>query len=403
MAEATLTAREAAERLGVKPQTLYAYVSRGLLRRTRRPGGPSRFLAAEVETLRARSRSGRRVLELPVESALTTVRADGLFFRGEDVALLATTRAFEEVAQLLWTGAFTDLETWSADPEAVAVAAAAQAVLPARTLPLDRLRVAAAALAALDPLRFQTSVEAVALTGRRLLAAMATALAPSVRVPSLTVRGQALRGSVAGRVLAGLGGERGAETVNAALVLLADHELSVSTLAARMAASISADPYAVVCVGLSALGGPLHAVAALAAEDMLAEVVRTAGAAQVVGARLRRGDRVPGFGHRLHPDGDPRATVLLAALRDGFAGTRGLEAAEAVLSVARERGLPPPNVDFALAALTVSAGLERGAGEAIFGIARAAGWLAHAIEEYGGGSELRPRPVYVGVPVPPER
>jgi citrate synthase len=156
-------------------------------------------------------------------------------------------------------------------------------------------------------------------------------------------------------------------------------------------------------VGLSALGGPLHAVAALAAEDMLAEVARSGAAPQVVGERLRRGDRVPGFGHRLHPDGDPRAAVLLSAVRDELGDSPGLAAADAVLRVASERGLPPPNVDFALAALTAAAGLERGAGEAIFGIARSAGWLAHAIEEYGGGSELRPRPIYVGVPVPPER
>jgi len=398
MPEQGLTAREAAERLGVKPETLYAYVSRGLLSRTRRPGGPSRFLVAEVEALRARSRSGRRVLELPVESALTSVRDDGLFFRGEDVALLATTRAFEEVAQLLWTGAFGEVEGWEPDPAAVEVAAAAQTALPGGALPLDRLRVAAAALAALDPLRFQTSAAAVALTGRRLLAAMAASLAPHATLAQLTVRGKALRGSLAARVLAGLSGTEGVEVVNAALVLLADHELSVSTLAARMAASISADPYAVVCVGLSALGGPLHAVAALAAEDMLGEVGRSGAAAQVVGERLRRGDRLPGFGHRLHPAGDPRATVLLAAVRSAFPGTPGLEAAEAVLRVTGDRGLPPPNVDFALAALTAAAGLERGAGEAIFGIARCAGWLAHALEEYA-----TPRPLYVAVPVAPER
>jgi len=166
MQEQGLTAREAAGRLGVKPETLYAYVSRGLLSRTRRPGGPSRFLAAEVEALRARSRSGRRVLELPVESALTSIRDDGLFFRGEDVALLATTRAFEEVAQLLWTGAFGEVESWEPEVAAVEVAAAAQAALPDGSLALDRLRVAAAALAALDPLRFQTSASAVGLTGR---------------------------------------------------------------------------------------------------------------------------------------------------------------------------------------------------------------------------------------------
>ena len=403
MQEPTLTAKEAAGRLGVKPETLYAYVSRGLLRRVRTPGGPSRFAPAEVEALRARSRSGRRVLELPVESALTTVAEDGLFFRGEDSALLATTRAFEEVAQLLWTGAFEELESWRVDAQAARVAASAHQALPADALPLDRLRIAVAALAALDPLRFQTAPEAVAVTGRRLLAATAASLAPEAEPPPLAVRGRELRASIAGRLWAGLAaGEPppgGVEALNAALVLLADHELSVSTLAARMAASIAADPYAVASVGLSALGGAMNAVAALAAEDMLAEVTQPGAAARVVGERLRRGDRVPGFGHRLHPRGDPRAGVLLDAVRSAF----DIAAADEVLAVAAERGLPPPNVDFALAALARGASLRRGAGEAIFGVARCAGWLAHAIEEYAAAAEPRPRPVYVGVPVVPER
>lgn len=407
MQEPALTAREAAERLGVKPETLYAYVSRGLLRRVRTPGGPSRFAPADVEALRARSRSARRVLELPVESALTTVTEDGLYFRGEDVALLAQTRAFEEVAQLLWTGGFTEVESWAAPSEAVAVGAAAQLALPPEALPLDRLRVVVAAQAALDPLRFQTAPEAVAVTGRRLLAASVAALRPDAAAPELAVRGARLRGSVAGRLWAALSNADPAagqvEALNSALVLLADHELSVSTLAARMAASIAADPYAVVCVGLSALGGAMQAVAALAAEDMLSEVGDATAAARAVGERLRRGDRVPGFGHRLHPDGDPRAAILLGVVRDAFAGSAELAAAESVLAVARDRGLPQPNVDFALAALARAAGLCRGAGEALFGVARGAGWLAHAMEEYGVAARRGPRPLYVGVTVPPER
>ena len=407
MQDDALSAREAAELLGVKPETLYAYVSRGLLRRVRTPGGPSRFSAADLQALRARSRSGRRVLELPVESALTSVTEESLYYRGEDVSVLARGRAFEEVAHLLWTGAFPELEAWPVDRPAVAAAAGALAALPAEALPLDRLRVAAAVLAAADPVRFETAPAAVGVTGRRLIVALAASLAPDREVPALMVRGQPLAGSVAGRLWAGLGGgdaQAGAvEAVNTALVLLADHELSVSTLAARMAASIAADPYAVVTVGLSALGGAMQAVAALAAEDLLTEVREPAQAPRVAGERLRRGERLPGFGHRLHPAGDPRAASLLEAVRGTFAGSPRLEAAEALLAVAAERGLPPPNVDFALAAVVQAAGLQRGAGEAIFGVARCAGWVAHAMEEYSGRTELRPRPVYVGVPVAPER
>jgi citrate synthase len=37
-----------------------------------------------------------------------------------------------------------------------------------------------------------------------------------------------------------------------------------------------------------------------------------------------------------------------------------------------------------------------GAGEAIFAVARTAGWLAHAREEYEHRTRLRPRAVYIG-------
>ncbi len=170
-----------------------------------------------------------------------------------------------------------------------------------------------------------------------------------------------------------------------------------------MAASISADPYAVVGVGLSALGGAMQAVASLAAEDLLAEVSAPDRAAAAIGERLRRGDRLPGFGHRLYPHGDPRAPALLDLLRASWPANRRLAVIEAVLAATDERGLPAPNIDFMLASLAHLAGMHRGASEAIFGVARTAGWLAHAVEEYERGTSIRPRAIYVGVPVGLER
>jgi citrate synthase len=174
-------------------------------------------------------------------------------------------------------------------------------------------------------------------------------------------------------------------------------------VAARMAASIAADPYAVVSVGLSALGGAMQAVSSLAAEDLLAEVPEAERAAGAIGERLRRGDRLPGFGHRLYPRGDPRAPVLLDLLRASWRGHRRLAAIEAVLAATGERGLPAPNIDYTLAALAHLAGMRRGASEAIYAVARTAGWLAHAIEEYARRTSIRPRAIYVGVPTGPER
>ena len=136
--------------------------------------------------------------------------------------------------------------------------------------------------------------------------------------------------------------------------------------------------------------------ASLGIEALLGEIDRPADAAGVVGARLRRGERLRGFGHRLYPDGDPRAGVLLAHLRRAAAGSPRLEVVEAVLATTARRGLPAPNVDFALAAVAHVTGLTRGAGEAIFAVARTAGWIAHALEEYDRNTPIRPRALYTG-------
>jgi citrate synthase len=407
---ALLTAEEAAARLGVKTATLYAYVSRGLLRRERGADGRSRFALAELDRL---GRHGRRDRapgpELAIESALTAIEDGAIFYRGEDIFRLALSRSFEEVAELLWLGVFPEPQAWASDPIAVQQVAGVQSALHEGVLPLDRLRVGVASAGALDPLRYDTGEAAVAVTGRRLLATLVDSLPRLGGDPGpLRVRpARPLSGSLAARLWSALADAPppvgGLEALNAALVLVADHELSVSTVAARMAASIAADPYSVVGVGLSALGAALQAVASLAAEDLLADVTSEEAASAAIGERLRRGDRLPGFGHGLYPSGDPRARVLLRLLRTSWKGDERLARIEAVVAAAASRGLPAPNVDFMLAALARLAGMRRGASEAIFGVARSAGWLAHAMEEYGRRTSIRPRAVYVGVPVGPER
>ena len=169
-----------------------------------------------------------------------------------------------------------------------------------------------------------------------------------------------------------------------------------STLAARVAASMRADPYAVVATGLGAMGGALHGGAALGAEDLLALASSLADASRLVKDVLRRGDRLPGFGHFVYTDCDPRASLLLDLLSAYAPASPELAVALALVGEMRGRGLPEPNVEFALAVLVRVADMTRGSGEAIFAIGRSAGWLAHAMEEYERHSPIRPRGVYTG-------
>jgi citrate synthase len=398
--ERRLTTAEAAERLGVKPATLYAYVSRGLLGRERAADGrTSTFDPAEIDRLArpGRARRGRRpAAELVMRSSLTAIAEGVPWYRGLAVPDLAATRTFEEVATWLWTDQFPDPPSsgaaWGAGGAALEAGRRAQAALPDAALPLERIRVIAAALAAGDELRLELHPAAVTAAGRALIAGLVDCIPRPGPPPEGTAIPDRLWAA-----LSPLDPEPGlVATLDAALVLLADHELAASTVAARVAASVRADPYAVASAGLATVSGTLHGGASLGIEALLAEIDLPDRAAGVVGGRLRRGERLHGFGHRLYPGGDPRARVLLDRLRATAAESPRLATVEALLEATRRRSLPEPNVDLALAALAHITNMVRGAGEAIFAIARTAGWIAHALEEYDRNTPIRPRAIYTG-------
>ena len=410
-----LTAAQAAQRLGVKPATLYAYVSRGLLTRERAADGrASLFDPDEVERLARRGRPRRPagVADITVESAITQITSGRLSYRGLDAVQLAVTHSFEDVAELLWTSDLSrqrpsgPAPAWQATPDALAVGRAAQAALPAGVLPLERLQVIVPAMAATDPLRLHLDPPAVRAAGRSIIAGLVDCLPPphpqppppGPPVPDYPDPDYPIADRLWSRLGRGRPSPALLRALSAALVLLADHELAASTLAARAAASVRADPYAVVQTGLAAISGALHGGATLAAETMLAAASQPGDVPRVVAELLRRGEHVPGFGHVVYKAGDPRGILLLELVRQAAPKSGPLAVADAVLAETRRKSLPEPNMDFAVATLVQVAGLVRGAGETIFAVARTAGWIAHALEAYVGPGPLRPRAVYTGRP-----
>jgi len=161
---------------------------------------------------------------------------------------------------------------------------------------------------------------------------------------------------------------------------------------------VRADPYAVVATGMGAAGGALHGGASLGVETMLAAAASPQDVPRVVGSVLRRGERIPGFGHFVYRAGDPRAAFLLDRIGAAVPGSPRLEVAQALVAEVARRGLPSPNIDFALGVLASASGMVTGAGEAVFAVARTAGWLGHALEEYARRTPLRPRAKYTGPP-----
>lgn len=363
-------APEASRLLGVSKPTLYAYVSRGLLeRRTADDGRTSLYVRTDVERLRERSR--RRPAERPptidveIESAITQIADDGITYRGHDVARLAVDAGFEQVAELLWSGALpTSRPTWSVDRRALErcrrVVAAAGPVDPSAALAL------AAAVLSTEPA--DRSDDAA----RRLLAVVPDLLGARRRSGPLALR------------LASAWDLRPSDelvtAIDRALVLLADHEFATSTLGVRVAASVRADAGVALAAGLQTVRGPLHGEASRAAAELLTIAVRDGAATAVRSATAGR-RRLPGFGHAVYRSQDPRVAPLLAAVRSLPDPGGRIAVVDAVLAEAGRIGAGVPNVDLALAALVVVGDLPPDI--PLLAIARIAGWAAHHAEELG--------------------
>ena len=115
---------------------------------------------------------------------------------------------------------------------------------------------------------------------------------------------------------------------------------------------------------------------------------------------MRRGESIGGFGHPLYSDGDPRARALLELLQQHYSGSDELRFVNAFVQAAASVVREPPNLDFALAAVSRVLRLPANAPLMLFAIGRTVGWIGQAIEQYATGQLIRPRARYVG-PAPP--
>lgn len=394
---ASLSSKEAAELLGVKPQTLYAYASRGLLRRVG-DGKRRRYLLEDVERLRIRqrARSGHGPVaaaalsfgEPVLDSSITGIDERGPLYRGRPAVELAEAGvSFEAAAELLWSN-----ELPACPPAWLAFDAPSRGWGPAPTS-IEGLLLAMPALALVAPERHSRSREVELALARRLVRTLALLLS----VPEARRKA----GSIAELLAHGLPAPRQAarHALDMALVLLADHELNASSFAARIAASTDAHLLACITAALATLSGPRHGGACDRVEALLDEAASLARPASVLEKRTRRGDLVPGFGHPLYPAGDPRARLLLDRARELAQRSaklqKRLDPAFALAKVMARQGLPA-TVDFGLVALTRALEMRPGSGALLFALGRSAGWIAHILEQRGSEAVLRPRARYLG-------
>lgn len=365
--------------LGVRPQTVYAYVSRKKLEVMADPAHPRRSLyrAEDAAALNKRKLAGRKYETLAtntlfgsepsIATGLSAFHRGHLYYRGQDAVALARTATLEEAARLLW-GAERQADFSCGVPVPPAESARAAAFTTLALLAADGHSTRGRLTRVLHQ------------EGQGLVGQLANAFGARPGSEPLHLRFAASWGQDA----------RAAELLRTAMVLLVDHELTSSAFAARIAASTGASLPACLLAGLATLSGPLHGDASGQVQALFNDVQRL-GQEPVVTHYLSSGLPLPGFGHHLYPDGDPRASALLALFEPPEV------IAAFIQSVTELTGLPP-NIDIALAALAAHLSLPPDAAFALFATARSVGLLAHCLEQLGVGQVIRPRGRYVGLP-----
>ena len=389
-----LTAKQAADKLGVTLPTLYAYTSRGQLRSERSPGHPRerRYVREDVERWQQRKEARRDPAKAaagglhwgsPVlDSNLTLIHDGKLYYRGHDAVNLARTASLEQVAMLLWV---TDRESLFDQPCIVPPRLLARLRTAVRD-PVTLLQVALPAAGAFDLAAYDLRASAVSQTGARIVRLFTSLIAGRYSPAPVHL---ALQAAWARK------NEAAGEVIRKALVLCADHELNVSAFTARCAASAAASPYDAIAAALATLKGRKHGAATERVSALFTETEVPKRARAIIGDRLRRGESVPGFGHPLYPAGDPRAASLLRLVEESGNGS-AWQLVRALRKAGSDLLCDLPNLDFGLAALARAYFLPDSAPLVLFALGRTVGWIAHLIEQYSTDELIRPRARYTG-------
>ncbi len=352
------------------------------------------------------------VVALDSELCFIDGKEGALVYRGYSIENLGATASFEETAYLLWNGRLPyqeELDDLKAmlGKERVLPDAIIDLLrrLPISSSPMVVLRTMVSALALFDPESEDKSAEANYRKAVRITARIPSIIAAFDRIrKGKPVMAPLQKGSVAGDFLYMLNGEEpGAaaeRTLDAALVLHAEHGLNASTFAGRVIASTLSDIYSAVTGAIGALKGPLHGGANMEVMKMLLEMDGSGiETADYVRRKLAANERIMGFGHRVYKVLDPRASILyqmLERLSAEKGETRWLEMSRQIMGLMEQEKKLYPNVDFFSAAVYYLMGIDIDLYTPIFAMSRASGWTAHLLEQWKDNKLIRPSARYVG-------
>ena len=344
-------------------------------------------------------------------------RAGRLSYRGYDINELAGAAAFEEIAYLLQRGSApsrSELDGYRA--EIAAGRALGQLVTEslgavARSQgPMEALRTLVSLASADDPDKESNDPapnlrKAARLVAQQPVLVAAYAAARAGREVPQADPALGLAGNFLLQITGARPSDRDAQIFDTCLVLHADHTMNASTFAARVCAATLSDMHSAVVAALGTLKGPLHgganeqvmrgleAIRASAPGDPLAAV------SSQVTTRLRQGEKIMGFGHRVYKTEDPRASHLrqMSAELAAAAGddTYYLMSRRMEEVVFAEKGLYP-NVDFYAATVYHYLRIPTDLFTPVFSVSRMAGWTAHVIEQHADNRLIRPDSEYIG-------
>lgn len=396
---------EAVAILDIKPQTLYSYVSRGRVRRISPDGRSSYYNREDIQRLRARSeaRSGHGAVaesamhwgEPVLATKLTEITAQGPRYRqyfALDLARMGV--SFEAVAEYLWSaGELAKDRRWPVDKSITRITPQLVGLLEKYPhLHVSRLLTEVVLLHAIDS--GISAKDSVTLTAPRLVQALCGA--SGLLGPRKSFIAPAPGESIAGMFARAFGvdaNEPQLRAIDVVLVLLADHEFTPATFAARIAASAGVDLHS--CIG-AALQVHFGSALGLRCDQIERALCGRKGQRSARCDKIDRSELVElGFRHPLYKKGDPRAQEILRLAmkfeKRPSAGRATLEALRRLDGCGGELSL-----DAALVVFCHALGIDRPAAAGLLALSRVAGWIAHVIEQRQQGFMIRPRGKFTG-------
>jgi len=362
------SSNEACARLNISAQTLYAYVSRGLIHVAPHPGDSRKRLysSIDIDLLINRQNRGRSRQDIarstidfgePVlRSKISSIHDGQFYYRGDNATHLSKKANLENIFEQLCNTTITD-----------SMRAPKVRYISKQHKPFARF------VDALTYYVIHDKSQGNKKYAYQLLRLMACNATQQFEIfPGEPIHEQLAR--------CWSTDPRAPDLIRRALVLSADHELNASTYATRVTASAGANLSACLLVGVSTLSGDKHGGLTNLCSAWMTDV----SARKTSQIELSAKALPPGFGHRLYPQGDPRATEILEHCPAPVAWTR---VAKKVIKVTAAY----PTLDFGLATLEHQLKLPKGAGFSIFAVGRTVGWLAHCFEQRKYGALIRPR------------